>query len=157
MKLAEALLLRADHQKRLAQLEARLTRNAMVQEGDHPAEDPPRLLDEFEEAAAALERLIRRINHTNLATRLDGATTVTDALARRDVLKLRQTMFTRLAAAATVTRDRHGKSEIKFQGTVSVPEVQARADTLAKELRELDARIQEVNWRTELIEADNQA
>jgi hypothetical protein len=40
MKLAEALLRRADCQKCLEQLKARLLRNAKVQEGDDPAEDP---------------------------------------------------------------------------------------------------------------------
>lgn len=153
MKLAEALILRADHQKRLAQLKARLLRNAMVQEGDRPAEDPARLLAEVEETATGLESLIRRINRTNLATPLEDGT-LTDALARRDVLKLQHAVFSELAAAATVSRDRHGKSEVKFQGTVSVPEVQARADQLAKELREVDARIQEANWRTDLLGGD---
>jgi hypothetical protein len=40
MKLAEALILRADCQKRIAQLKSRLLVNAKVQEGDAPAGDP---------------------------------------------------------------------------------------------------------------------
>ena len=36
MKLAEALILRADCQKRIAQLKGRLLVNAKVQEGDAP-------------------------------------------------------------------------------------------------------------------------
>jgi hypothetical protein len=35
--------------------------------------------------------------------------------------------------------------------TINVAETQKRADELAKEYRELDARIQELNWQTELI------
>ena len=49
MKLAEALNLRADVQKRIASLKERLIRNAKVQEGDVPAEDPVMLLKELDE------------------------------------------------------------------------------------------------------------
>ena len=46
MKLAEALIWRADAKKRLEQLKTRLVRVAKVQEGDAPAEDPKALLAE---------------------------------------------------------------------------------------------------------------
>ena len=40
MKLAEALQERADLNRRLQQLQQRLANNAIVQEGEQPAEDP---------------------------------------------------------------------------------------------------------------------
>ena len=40
MKLAEALILRADLQKRIDQLRVRLNNNAKVQENDEPSEKP---------------------------------------------------------------------------------------------------------------------
>lgn len=40
MKLAEALILRSDYQKRIEQLKNRLTNNAKIQEGDEPMESP---------------------------------------------------------------------------------------------------------------------
>jgi hypothetical protein len=43
MKIAEALALRADLQKRLEQLKQRLVKNARIQEGDSPEEDPVEL------------------------------------------------------------------------------------------------------------------
>lgn len=46
MKLAEALILRADYQKRLAQLRERIKANARVQEGESPAEEPQALIAE---------------------------------------------------------------------------------------------------------------
>jgi hypothetical protein len=151
MKLAEALVLRADAQKRLEQLKQRLLRNAKVQEGDEPAEEPARLLEEFEEVAAQLTGLIQRINRTNAASELAGSS-LTDALAVRDVLRLRQALYRELAEAASVTQSRVTKSEVKFRSTVSVAAIQVRADVLAKEHRELDARIQEANWRIDLLE-----
>ena len=54
MKLAEALLLRADSQKRIAQLKSRLLTNAKVQEGDAPAETPQQLIAELERVSTEL-------------------------------------------------------------------------------------------------------
>lgn len=47
MKLAEALMLRADYQRRIGHLKQRLLRNAKVQEGDEPGEIPAVLLEEI--------------------------------------------------------------------------------------------------------------
>src|SRR5436190_24377460 len=88
MKLAEALILRADCQKRIAQLKSRLLTNAKVQEGDAPAETPQDLIVELERAASELLDLIRRINRTNSATAFAGRGTISDALAQRDVLAM---------------------------------------------------------------------
>lgn len=150
MKLAEALILRTDYQKRLEQLSQRLLRNAKVQEGDKPAEEPVVLLEEVERVSDELTRLIQRINATNSATPFDGNMTLSDALALRDILARKQGIYRELAAAATVTQDRYSKSEVKFKSTVEVAEIQKRADDLAKAYRELDARIQAANWTTEL-------
>ena len=151
MKLAEALVLRADHQKRLEQLKQRLLRSAKVQEGEQPPEDPAALLAEVDRVAAELQQLIRRINRTNAAVPL-GSGTLSDALAERDVLGLRRTILADLAQAASVQQDRYSKSEVKFKSTVDVAAVQKQADELAKQYRELDVRIQEANWRVDLLE-----
>jgi len=50
MKIAEALALRADLQSRLEQLKQRLVKNARIQEGDAPAEDPVELQSELEKS-----------------------------------------------------------------------------------------------------------
>lgn len=152
MKLAEALILRADAQKRIEQLKGRLVRNAMVQEGDDPAEQPAELVLELERVADDLTRLIQRINRTNAALVLDEGRSMSDALAERDVLGLRFAVYRELAQAASVDHARYSRSEVKFRGTVNVAEMQRRADDLARGRRELDARIQSMNWTAELGE-----
>ena len=150
MKLAEALILRADCQKRFEQLKARIIRGAKVQEGDQPAENPVQLLAELERVAAELADLIKRINRTNAKTLYQDGKTISDALAERDVLALRRAFYGDLAQAAAVTQDRFTRTEVKYVRTVDVGETQKKADELAKAYREMDARIQELNWRTEL-------
>jgi len=151
MKLAEALILRADCQKRIAQLKARLLTNAKVQEGDAPAETPQELITELGRVSADLLDLIKRINRTNSATAFAGRGTISDALADRDVLALERTAYAELAHAAAISHDRYMRSELKYVSTIKVAEVQKRADELAKNYRDLDAQIQELNWRTELV------
>ncbi|MFB9849759.1 DIP1984 family protein, partial [Micromonospora andamanensis] len=99
MKLAEALALRADAARRAEQLRARIVASARYQEGETPAEDAAALLVEAGEVLGELESLIRRINRTNAATHVEGGT-LTDALARRDVLRLRHSVVTSAADAA---------------------------------------------------------
>ena len=62
MKLAEALQLRGDLQKRMMQLSDRLMQNARVQEGEKPAEAPEALLAEYECCAGQLEELMARLS-----------------------------------------------------------------------------------------------
>ncbi len=152
MKLAEALILRADQQTRLEQLKQRLLNNIKVQEGDTPAEDPAALLQEIERVAATLTRLIQQINHTNSVTRLDDEMTLTDALAVRDMLSKRQHIYRQVAEAATITQHRFSRSEIRFTTVVDVADIQQQADDLARAYRELDARVQQANWTVELID-----
>lgn len=103
--------------------------------------------------AAHLFDLIREINRTNSGTELSGGATLTDALARRDVLALRRSVYADLAAAASVRQDRYSKSEVKFVSAVDVASLQRQADALAKEYRELDSAIQARNWEVELLES----
>lgn len=149
MKLAEALSLRTDVQKRLEQLKTRLLRNATVQEGEIPAEDPNILLTEYDALSIELIQLIERINRTNAVTQVAGRT-MTKALAERDVLKQQQATYRDLAEAGTVSRSIVTRSEVRFKSVVDVSAIQKRADTQAKSLRELDTHIQAVNWQADL-------
>ena len=73
MKLAEALSERADIQKRIQQLCARLRRIALVQEGEKPAEAPLARLEEYGRLCERQEELIRRTNLTYAATTDGGS------------------------------------------------------------------------------------
>ncbi|GAA5531958.1 DIP1984 family protein [Deinococcus aluminii] len=151
MKLAEALIDRADLQKRAAQLEARILANMQVQEGDLPAEAPLLLLNEFLTVTAALESLLPRIHRANLTTTLEGGDlTLTEALTRRDMLDLRLRVLRGMAEAATLKQTRYSNSEVKLVAVVPARDLQKQVDALAQERRELDTRIQQTNWLTDL-------
>lgn len=156
MKLAEALALRADAQKRLAQLTERAVASARYQEGEPPAEDSTALLREAQAVVGEVEDLVRRINRTNAATELEPGLTITGAIARRDALADRRKVAAAVADAAVGRRDyewgRQMRSELRWVTDVSVTELRAEADRLAREYRELDVRLQAANWATELLD-----
>lgn len=151
MKLAEALQERADLSARISILENRLMNNALVQEGEKPAEAPEELLAELERCSEEAERLIAKINLTNSRTVSDGMT-LTELIAKKDVLNRKLSIYRRFLSAASQTAQRATRSEIKILSTVNVREYQQKADGLAKRLRILENRIQQINWTTELME-----
>lgn len=152
MRLAEALVLRADVQKRLAQLRERLRLSALVQEGEQPPEDPQELLGQLDQLLQQLEGLIIQINQTNMQTRLADGTILTNALARRDILTQRYNILSVLVDTASNRVDRYGRSEIRKLSTVDVAALRQQMDEVARDRRELDTQIQAANWATELVE-----
>ena len=152
MKIAEALIMRADCQKRIEQLRSRLVNSAKVQEGEEPPENPQTLLVELEATVNELTTLIKKINRTNSQTILEDNLTVSDALAKRDTLSLKRGVYDSLLDAASSQRNRYSRSEIKFVSTVNVVEIQQQVDRLARDYRLLDTKIQQANWTTELVD-----
>jgi hypothetical protein len=154
MLLSEALASRAEVADRLAEVKRRLALVAQVQEGDTPDEDPQALIAEVERLMVRFEWLVRSINATNTATAFDGGT-LSDALAKRDHLLSKRQFYTSVADEGSARRDRYAATEIRYVSTVDIRSLRKKADQAAKEYRSLDTRIQQVNWATELIEADN--
>lgn len=151
MKLAEALQERADLNRRIEQLRYRLSNNVLVQEGEKPLEDPASLLEELESSFTRLEWLIARINLTNCAVKVEGRS-LTELIARRDVLSLRAEAYRRLVEEASQNTHRATRTEIKILSAVDVPALQRQADNASRELRLLDNTLQATNWTADLME-----
>ena len=149
MKLAEALNLRADLKIRIKQLKERLIANSKVQEGDVPSENPEELLKELKGNLEQLEDLIKKINMTNSSTVVDGET-LTDLIAKRDVLTMEISIKREFLASASEKINRYSNNEIKILSTIDVGKKQKEIDKLSKKLRELDTKIQGLNWTIEL-------
>lgn len=151
MRLAEALLERKNLDNRIETLRRRLLEDVKVQEGDSPVEDPRAILKEIEVALDEKEKLVTRVNRTNMEATLAGGRTLMEAIACRDTFKEKHSVLSAAAKAAMPDRDRFGRQEIKFVATVDVGELRRAADQVAKEMRELDTQIQTANWTAELL------
>jgi hypothetical protein len=151
LKLAEALSTRADLQRKVLQLKERILRNAKIQVGEKPAEDPNELLAELDQTSKELVVLIKKINQTNSTLKFDKDNTMADILTERDQLASIRDLHRELAKQATVSQDRYKKLEIKFVPAVDVRNIQKLADGYAKQFRELDVKIQGMNWTEDLV------
>lgn len=151
MKLAEALILRADMQKRLEQIRNRLYNNVVVQEGEEPSENPEELLKEFIFLQDDLNNIIKSINRTNNNTPFNDKMSLADALVERDSILAKRSLFSGAAERASQRQDRYSRTEIKNVSTIDIKEYQSQADELAKAYRELDTKIQGLNWNVDLL------
>ena len=151
MKIAEALILRADIQKRIAQLRTRLNNNAKVQENEEPAENPERLLTELENLISQLNDLIVKINRTNTLSKIDGISLV-ELIAKKDTLSQKAGILREFIEIASQKVDLYSTTEIKVFSTVNVSEQQKKLDKLSKEIRETDTKLQQANWTIDLVE-----
>ena len=71
-------------------------------------------------------------------------------IARKDALKLRLTVMRDLLKHV-VENDRYGRQEIKYVRTVDVGELRKVTDNYSKQLRNLDMKLQSLNWSVDLI------
>ncbi|WP_459829526.1 DIP1984 family protein [Campylobacter concisus] len=151
MKLAQALILRADTQKHLEQLKGRLLDNAKIQENERPSEDPKLLLKELDRLSDELFRLILAINLTNSSAKFEGVS-LTEMIAKKDTLSQKASVLRDFAKSASQKVDLYSNSEIKILSSVDVATLQKQIDELSKEIRELDMKLQEANWQVDLVE-----
>lgn len=150
MKLAEALLLRGDMQKKLLSLKERINRNALAQEGSAPHEDANELLLEAFGAMDDLSTLMYRINVTNLTNKLLDGRSLTEVLSLREALEDKHKLLVSAASATHKEPERYSMREVKWVAQMDVAKLQKQSDDIARQLRELNARIQEANWKIEL-------
>ena len=155
MKLAEALAERAELVRRAEHLKVRILANARHQDGESPAENASELLAAHATTLDRLQVLIRRINRTNSAAMVrDG--TVTDALASRDVPRMKHKAVTADAASGREHDHRYGprqlRSELVYIAALPVSELRDTANDLAKQIRQVDLEIQRVSWEYDLID-----
>ena len=148
MKLAEALSLRADLQKRVAQLKQRLKDNVKVEEGDSTIENPENLFAELDRSLAKLEELIFRINATNMHAQHKGIS-LTQLIAQKDIFSLRIATLREIYKHIT-ERDRYGRNELKYIRTIDVEKLNQQIDSYSQQYRKLDLEIQSVNWAIDL-------
>lgn len=152
MLLAEALRERADAQRKLAALRDRIADAARYTEGEEPAEDAAALVAEAEAVVDRLAELILLINRSNLQTALADGRTLTAALAERDALRSRFNLFKTAADAASGHRGfyRSGRQELRTFAALDVTDLRRKADDVARQIRELDLAIEQVNFAAEI-------
>ena len=84
-------------------------------------------------------------------TIVDG-NSITDLIAQKDALTKKVSILREFLNSASEITNRYSATEIKTYSTVDVAELQKSLNLQSKRLRELDMKIQGINWTTELLE-----
>lgn len=148
MKLAEGLLLRADLTKKIEHLVNRIRPNLIVSDDKKPQEDPIKLLAQLRKANQDLEKIVIRINKTNNETFIGDGITMMEGLAKRDSLKLLSEKLRNIRQGSQINNNSYGKQV----ATVDIKSLQIEIDQTGRAFREIDSKIQEMNWLTVLKE-----
>jgi len=152
MKLGEALTLRAKQAQKLNDLQGRIKAAAMLQEGDTPQEDCEALLASYlviSEEHGALNTRIARANNTT-AVGLDKS--LAALIQEREVLTRKRNILRLACSAASPAseRFRYMRGEVKFVPQVDVTKLRKQEEMVEGLIFDLNARIQAINWETEL-------
>lgn len=150
MKLAEALLIRADQRKKMLSLRERIAQNAMAQEGDSPREDIAKLIAECFAVIAEQQALVLKIDVANVAAKLPDGRPLAAVLGQRDVLMQQHSVLKSAVDATHKEEDRYSPREIKWVPQIDVAATQKQMEDYSRKIRELNVQIQETNWRVEL-------
>jgi len=108
-------------------------------------------MKELDACLTQLEDLIWRINATNMKTTNAQGVTLTQLMARKDVLTMRVSNLRSIFDTASAGQDRYSRSEIKTVTVVDVKAIGKKVDECSAQLRQLDMEIQALNFQTELV------
>ncbi len=150
MRLAELLNERKAAKQEIKLVKRRLDLSAKMQEGDKkPVESPEELKRALVELYAKLKHLIVKINNTNMEPIVEGKTLM-ELIAERDQNMAIAAALHDLAENATPQREGFSRNEIRYIPAIDVKSIRHEADIYAKMAREIDNKIQAVNWNIEV-------
>lgn len=150
MKIAEALLLRSDQKKKMASLRERITRNALVQEGESASENVEDLLSLAVGVMQEHTQTVQSINNANQTKKLADGRLLAMVLADRDALVFQHSLITAAVQATHKDVNRYGQKEIKWLPQINIAAMQKRADDLSKKIRDSNVIIQAANWQLDV-------
>ena len=112
---------------------------------------PEELIAQYERNMERFLVLVRKINETNSKTDFGDGMSIADAIAMRDCLGAKHRAYQNMYGATTISVNRYSQNEIKFVRCIDPKELQKQIDKLAKEYRELDTKLQGINWTVDLV------
>ncbi|WP_227430664.1 DIP1984 family protein [Psychrobacter sp. I-STPA6b] len=156
MKLAKALIIRGDLQKKLSDTKNIIQKNSVVHKESNPNIDPNEMIVKANQIIDELDNLMERIHRTNTLAKTSDGRTMLKLLTERDTLRNRHKLLTSTIESTTKSHDSffgeryHDLENIKV--TVPVADLQKQADDISMKIRHLNITIQENNWQIDLLD-----
>jgi hypothetical protein len=101
---------------------------------------------------AQYQDIVFAINRTNTLTKVENRLTLADLIVKRDILDKKLSVMRGFLDRANDLIQKYTKAEIRVFPSVDVSSYRKTIDSLSKERRELETKIQGLNWTTELVE-----
>lgn len=147
MKLAEALLERRDLQNKLLGLKNTMISQSLIEEGDKLEVSMDELLKEYHIVNVQLEKIIVGIHEKNQTVIvLETKETLQATLEKREGYRREYDVYQEIISTQQDQR-RFARNEIKMVPSFSQKELTEKLNELAKKIRQVDALIQQTNWR----------
>ena len=105
----------------------------------------------MDEVLVQLDDLMHRINIADVQIVQDGDS-LTRLIAKRDVVSMRVKALKEVVNYVAANDTRFGRTELKYVRTIDIKALRKEADTYAKQYRELDLKIQSLNWTVDLVD-----
>lgn len=151
MKLAEALMLRADLKKKYLDLMTRAQENASVYEGQTPPESVLLLLTEADNIRQELNEQIVKINAANQKTVMPDGRTLSAWITDKDSVSEHRNQLKQVVKnAAGEKRFSFGREKLCV-ATFSIADLQKTIDFLSSQVSYMEREIQKVNWVTDYV------
>ena len=99
-----------------------------------------------------IEQLKNRLSSNALVQEGEQPVECPENLKQKDALSLKLHVYRDVVYAGSQISYRARNTEIKIRSAFSVADWQKEIDRMSKELRRLDNRLQESNWKTDLVE-----
>ena len=150
MKLAEALILQANHQNRILSLKNRINHQVLIPEGEEPSEDPNELLKIVFTLNAELQRLKHQIHLAHVKSILDTGERLIDLLVERDTLDEQHQILTDAIKHTFLDSDNNHHHNLKWVKVIPVSRLQKYADDINARLCQLNIKIQAATWNIDV-------
>lgn len=158
MRLAEALMLRAELKNEADELFKRIEENAFYKQDETPMEDAKELFRKMEDVLLEIKVLEEKIWRTNMNTLCQGKKTIYDLLRERDYLI--KIVYRKNRVIAMHKSDYQNKmyylkdesSVIKKVFAFDIKTLIKERDEAAKKCKEINLMIQRKNWEVDLME-----
>ena len=150
MKLAEALINRKQLKDKIKTIENNLLQEIRVPEDENVEAEVNESMTVLNNTYFELEDINKRIHKTNYETIVDGER-LSDIILKRDIIKSKHFSKNGILIRAK-TRERYTADDIKYKVTINVLDLKQEVNQLAAKFREFDVKIQQENWKVDLME-----
>lgn len=149
MNSQENLKLRAELRDKIDSVRIRLTKNAKVQEGTEPLENPRELIGELKQTINEYSKLLKSMNVVKNVDIQRQGKDLRETLAEREAITAEKSVLESFLQALKVDYSKFCTAEVQYINTIDIEEVEKRINELSERYNELEANFKRAAWKVD--------